>query len=158
MSTLDEVRTLRSTAVTAATRAFAERGTAAVGPGIGFRDGDDVERPEREKSVEMGAQHRCIRVERGPLRIRRQLRVDAQDVIADQAWMNVYVQVRHFLEGRLTDRMPETQALIGKRAADRASHASHHGHERGAGSVIELAHIPEMPPWNHERVAGVVLP
>jgi len=86
------------------------------------------------------------------------LRVNTQDVIADEAWMNVYVQVGHFLKGRLTDRVPETQALIGKRTAHRASHTRHHGHERGAGSVIELAHIPEMPPRNHERVAGVVLP
>ena len=68
------------------------------------------------------------------------------------------VQVRNFLERRLANRVPETQALIGKSTADSASDARHHGHECSADGVIKLAHIMEMLSRNDERVARVKLP
>lgn len=72
--------------------------------------------------------------------------------------MDVNVQVRNFLERRLANRVPETQALIGKSTADSTSDARHHGHECSAGSVIKFAHIMQMPPRNDERMARVELP
>lgn len=72
--------------------------------------------------------------------------------------MDVYVQVWNLLECRFTNRMPQTQALIWKSAADCTGDASYHRHERGACSVIELAHIMEMPSRNDKRVAWMELP
>ena len=72
--------------------------------------------------------------------------------------MDVYVQVRDFLECRFANGVPETQALIWKSTTDCTSYARHHCHEGGARRVIQLAHIMEMLPRNDERVAGVELP
>jgi len=70
----------------------------------------------------------------------------------------MYVQVWHFLEGCLTNRVPQTQALIWKSTTDCASDTGDHGHQCGAGTVIELAHIVEMWSRNDECVAWVELP
>ena len=86
------------------------------------------------------------------------MRVNTQDIVAHEAGMDVYVQVWNFLESRLSNGVPETQALIWESPADRSSYARHHGHESGARRVIQLAHIMEMLPRNDERVAGVELP
>jgi len=72
--------------------------------------------------------------------------------------MDVYVQVWNLLERCLTNRVPETQALIWKSTTHCTGDARHHGHQCGACSVIELAHIMEMLPRNDERVAWVKLP
>jgi hypothetical protein len=55
--------------------------------------------------------------------------------------MHVYAQVWYLLERCLTNRVPEAQALIWKSTRHCTSDARHHGHECGAGSVIELAHV-----------------
>jgi hypothetical protein len=86
------------------------------------------------------------------------LRVNAQNVVAHEAWMDVYVQVWNFLERGLANRVPETQALIGKGTTHRASDARHHGHECSAGSIVKLSHIMEMLSRNDKRVAWVELP
>jgi len=72
--------------------------------------------------------------------------------------MDVQVQVRNLLERRLANRVPETQALIRKRTAHGTGDPRHHGHERGACTVIELAHIMKMLPRNDKGVAWVELP
>jgi len=69
----------------------------------------------------------------------------------------MYVQVRDLLERRLTDGMPETQALIWKSTANCTSDARDHGHECGACNVIELAHIMKMLSRNDKSVAWVEL-
>ncbi len=72
--------------------------------------------------------------------------------------MDVYVQVWNFLERGLANGVPETQALIWKSTTYCTSDARHHGHQCGACSVIELAHIVEMLSRNDKRVARVELP
>jgi|KBSMisStandDraft_5_1062788.scaffolds.fasta_scaffold112759_3 hypothetical protein len=72
--------------------------------------------------------------------------------------MDMYVEVWNLLERGLANRVPQTQALIRESATDRTSEAGDHGHECGASTVIELAHIVEMLSRNDERVAWVELP
>lgn len=68
------------------------------------------------------------------------------------------VQVWNFLERRLANRVPDTQALIWKSATNCASYARYHRHECGTGGVIKLAHIMEMLSRNDKRMARVKLP
>jgi hypothetical protein len=86
------------------------------------------------------------------------MRVNTQNVIAYETWMDVDVQVRNFLERCLANRVPETQALIGKGTTNCTRDARHHGHERGASSVVKLANIMEMLSRNDQRVTRVELP
>jgi hypothetical protein len=72
------------------------------------------------------------------------LQVNTQDVIAFEAWLDVDVQVWNFLKCCLANRVPETQALIGKSATNRTRDARHHGHQCGARRIIKFAHIMEM--------------
>lgn len=106
----------------------------------------------------MRTQNRTVRIQGCPLRDGRRLGVNAQYVVAYQAWMYVYMQVRNFLERCLANGVPKTQALIWKSACDCPSDARHHGHERGACGVVKLAHIMKMLSRNDERVARVKLP
>ena len=92
----------------------------------------------------MRTQNRRIRIQRRTLRVGWKLRVNTQNVVAYEAWVDVYVQVWNLLERCLTNRMPETQALIWKSTANGTSDVRHHGHECGARSVVKLAHIMEM--------------
>jgi len=108
--------------------------------------------------VKMRTQSRRIRIQGRTLRVGWRLRVNAQNIVAYEAWMDVYVQVWNFLERCLADRVPETQALIRKSTTDCTSYPRHHGHECGARSVVKLAHVMEMLSRNDKRVAWVELP
>jgi hypothetical protein len=99
-----------------------------------------------------------IRIQCRPPGVGWKLRVNTQDVVAYEACMDVYVQVRNFLECCLANRMPETQALIRKSTTNCTSDARHHGHERGTCSVVKVAHITEMLSRYDKRVAWVELP
>ena len=108
--------------------------------------------------VKMRTQSRRIRIQGRTLRVGWRLRVNAQNIVAYEAWMDVYVQVWNFLERCLANRVPETQALIWKRTTNCPGDTRHHGHECGAGSVVKVAHIMEMPSRHDKGVARVELP
>ena len=86
------------------------------------------------------------------------MRVNTQDIVAHEAGMDVYVQVWNFLESRLSNGVPETQALIWKSTTNCPRDARYHRHECGASCVIKLANVVKMLPRNNQRVARVELP
>lgn len=70
--------------------------------------------------------------------------------------MNVHM--RHLLEGRWTDRMPHSHALIGKRMRYRSRDSDDCIHHRSASSWIKLAYVIDVYPRNHQNMARIVLP
>src|SRR5690554_6690806 len=99
-----------------------------------------------------------MRVEYRAVRVLQALWVDAQHAVTCETRMHMYVQMRNLLTASLANGVPQAQPLIWKRGAHCPGDARDHGHERRAGSIIQLTNILKVPTGNDDHVAGMELP
>jgi len=71
--------------------------------------------------------------------------------------MHVDVHMRYLLEGRRTDRMPQTHALIGERLIDRSGDLYQSTHQRRADSWTKLPYVVYVRPRHDQYMSGIVL-
>jgi hypothetical protein len=72
--------------------------------------------------------------------------------------MYMNMEMRHFLKRRLTDGVPQTQALVGERDSDRTRNAYNRPHERRTSCMIELADVMQVSTRHDQGVAWMKLP
>lgn len=89
---------------------------------------------------------------------RRRLWINPQNAILLESGMDVKMKMRHFLERRFTDGMPEAQSFVRKCRRDGARHAGERGHERSTTGFIKLPHVSEVLARDDQRMAGMELP
>src|SRR5690348_14743148 len=84
--------------------------------------------------------------------------VNSKNLVSTEAWVNMNMQVGHFLECCLADRVPKTDPFMRKRRCNRASNPRKCRHKRSADRRLELSHVGNMVAGNNQCMAGMELP
>ena len=71
--------------------------------------------------------------------------------------MHMHVHMRHLLEGRGTNGMPQTHALIGEGPVNGSGDLYQCIHQPSASSWIEVPYVVSVYPRHHQYMSGIVL-
>jgi len=68
------------------------------------------------------------------------------------------MEMRHFLKRRLTDGMPQAQALVGECGSDSTCNAYDRPHQRGAGCGVKFPNVVQVSTRHDQSMARMKLP
>jgi hypothetical protein len=85
------------------------------------------------------------------------MRVYSQEVVSYEAWVNMNVEVGHFLKRCLPDRMPKAKSLVRESGSHGSGNTRQRRHQSRSNPALKLPHIRNVLTRYNQGVARVEL-
>jgi hypothetical protein len=85
------------------------------------------------------------------------MRVYSQEVVSYEAWVNMNVQVGHFLKRCLPDRMPKAKSLVRESGCHGSGNTRQRKHQSRSNPALKLPHVRNVLTRYNQGVARVEL-
>jgi hypothetical protein len=85
------------------------------------------------------------------------MRVYSQEVVSYEAWVNMNVQVGHFLKRCLPDRMPKAKPLVRESGCHGSGNTRQRRHQGRSNPALKLPHVRNVLTRYNQGVARVEL-